>query len=506
MHSNNSKSRIRLKIARPGFGFRIERAERGVLVKGSVIQAPPTQAASYIWPEAHERKDAHYRLELHIGKRVIYCQLEACPTSVGLYTFRFRFSSKPGFKWLCFKLFDPEDRPVHRVRRLIYVPRNRDIGAVEVPSSAESLPFGVNLVGIFRYELGLAEAGRLTAHALHASTVPHALIEAPFNPNCIDDNNELEARYTSGLPYQINLFHFNAPEMIYVRTHWPRVYKNGQYNIGHWAWELPRLPKHWIKEARGLHEVWTCSEFVRSAVAADLHIPAHVVHYPIRLHTPDARGLPAFPKDLTKVLFAFDFNSYTARKNPEAALRAFEIAAAQDPRMHLILKVHNADRHPEAARQLIQRVRSLPSVSLIVDTLSRAQMSALQATADVFLSLHRAEGFGLNIAECMALGKPVIVTAWSGNMDFTNADNAYLVPFKLIEIEQRAGDYEVGQVWADPDVDVAAEHLLSILRNPAEARARGERARACILQQYSLETTASEIKRHLNRIRTEQGF
>lgn len=405
-----------------------------------------------------------------------------------------------------FRLLDGDDGVLASAARLILITKNRDIAAFEIPASGLSLPFGVNLIALFRYELGLAEAARQTAHALGASVIPHAIVEAPFQPNCPSDNREFERFFSRSLPYRINLFHFNAPEMAHVRAHWPTVMKNGQYNIGHWAWELPRLPKQWVKYARGLHEVWTCSEFVRASVAASLDLPVHTVRYPVPLHPPDPRGLPAFPKSLTKVLFAFDFNSYSDRKNPEAALRAFELAAEQEPGMHLILKVQNAHRHYEAAKNLAERVKALPSVTLIIETLTRGQMSALQNAADVFLSLHRSEGFGLNIAECMALGKPVIVTGWSGNMDFTKADNAYLVPYKLIKIQKQAGDYEVGQEWADPDVTAAAQHLLSIIRDPEEARAKGERARAYIREHYSVETTTRGITAHLERIRAEQNF
>ncbi len=500
-----SKSGIHLKITKPAIGFVLVRAECGIRVKGSVSAGSQASIPSSAMDVAGNRTPA-YRLELHIGNRCIDCPLEPNLADEQRLTFNLRFFSKPGFKWMRFILLAEDGAPIATAKRLILVPRNRDIARVEIPRSGDSLPFGVNLVSLFRYELGIAEAGRLTASALRASAVPHALVEAPFQPNCPDENIDFRGAYTQALPYRINLFHFNAPEMTHIRAHWPAVLKNGQYNIGHWAWELPRLPKAWIKGACGLNEIWTCSEFVRASVASGLNLPVHVVRYPIRLHPPDSRGLPSFPEHLTKVLFAFDFNSYTARKNPEAALRAFEIAVAQEPSMHLILKVHNAGRHPEAARRLAERVRSLPSVTLISDTLTRGQMTALQASADVFLSLHRSEGFGLNIAECMALGKPVIVTGWSGNMDFTNEDNAYLVPFELITIQRQAGDYEVGQKWADPDVEAAAGHLLHVVRHPEAARLKGERAQAYIEEHYSIETTTRHIRERLDQIRIEQGF
>ena len=124
-----------------------------------------------------------------------------------------------------------------------------------------------------------------------------------------------------------------------------------------------------------------------------------------------------------------------------------------------------------------------------------ADMSGLMAEVDIVLSLHRSEGFGLVPAEAMQLGKPVVATGWSGNMDFMNERNSVPVSFRLVPVEDPYDGAFVsdGQLWADADVGNAAEWLRRLAADPRLRRHLGETARADIARQLSPATIAQRI-------------
>jgi glycosyltransferase involved in cell wall biosynthesis len=99
-------------------------------------------------------------------------------------------------------------------------------------------------------------------------------------------------------------------------------------------------------------------------------------------------------------------------------------------------------------------------------------MAGLMAAADIVISLHRSEGFGLVPAQAMALGKPVIVTAWSGNLDFMNKNNSVLVSYTLVPVHDPEGAFQAdNQKWADANVEEAAQWLRK-LAGDTDLRAR----------------------------------
>src|SRR5262249_38782466 len=105
--------------------------------------------------------------------------------------------------------------------------------------------------------------------------------------------------------------------------------------------------------------------------------------------------------------------------------------------------------------------------------------------ADVLVSLHRAEGFGLTPAEAMALGTPVVATGWSGVMDFMDADSAILVPSTPTPVKDPQGIYPAGQSWAEPDVAAAAAGLRGLRDAPDLRRALAGAGRARVRERLS---------------------
>lgn len=231
--------------------------------------------------------------------------------------------------------------------------------------------------------------------------------------------------------------------------------------IGFWPWELPEWPDFLRHAYNGMDEIWASSRYTWNAFARSSPVP--VQHMPMVVTFDETDGLTragfGLPDDRFLFAFAYDGLSHSARKNPEACLVAFDRAfpLGSEP-VGLVIKGLRT-KGSVAWDRLEARAQTDDRIFLVTDSLPRAQLLDLYRAIDCFVSLHRAEGFGRNIAECMGLGKPVIVTAHSGNMDFTVHDTAALVPVKLRPLASGDYPYGDGQFWAEPDVDAAAAYL-----------------------------------------------
>jgi len=193
-------------------------------------------------------------------------------------------------------------------------------------------------------------------------------------------------------------------------------------------------------------------------------------------------GLP--PNDFLFMVM-YDINSSQARKNPEAAIKAFQAAFPNPKGVKLVVKTHGSKTNPEDFLKLQKMAGESPDIILINRTLNRADLRALQSLCDCFVSLHRAEGFGLALAECMYLGKPVIATNWSGNLEFMDAENGCMVDYELVEVRETSGPYKKGQQWAEPDHEHAARWMKKIVGDPALRMKIALKGKARIMNDFS---------------------
>ena len=331
---------------------------------------------------------------------------------------------------------------------------------------------GLNLVGYIRAEMGLGEALRGEARALAHAEVPFVIIDHAFGTPARLDDDSWTHKVVDAPHFDTNLLHINADLLPRALQHLPAGLADGRRNIGYWTWELPVFPVAWQGSFSLVDEVWVPSEFVRESIAADAPVPVHVIPHAIRRPPGPFLGRGHFdlPRDAVTFLAMYDTQSVMQRKNPDGAIEAFRRAFdAHDTGVVLALKVNSAGEREVS--QLRARVADHPNIRLMVDPLSRHEMDSLMANTDVFVSLHRSEGFGLPIAEAMALGVPALVTGWSGNMDFTDDDCAACVRYTIVDLERSYGPYESGQRWAEPDLDHAAEWM-ERLRSDPELRRR----------------------------------
>ena len=189
-------------------------------------------------------------------------------------------------------------------------------------------------------------------------------------------------------------------------------------------------------------------------------------------------------------------------EEPGGAIEAFRRAGFDRDEAVLVLKFTNAEYGRDAVRSLHEQAEGL-HVRFLDGYMDREELCALLATADCYFSPHRSEGFGLTLLESMSLGKPVIGTAYSGNMDFMTAANSFLLPYRLATLERDYGPYMRGAVWADPDLDEAARLLRLIVEHPDEGLARGRVAHDDIARERHPSVTGAAVKERLEAIRGE---
>ena len=344
---------------------------------------------------------------------------------------------------------------------------------------------GVNVVGYLTAESGIGESARSMLRIVKAAGVP----VSPVNFRVGNMSRMREA--IPELPrseslHAVNLFHINADQMFVARDALGASLLDGRYNIGFWAWELSEFPDAWLPSFDLVDEVWVPSSFCQRAIAVKSPVPVlcvpHSVEAPAGLAADRARfGIAA---DDIAFFAMCDVLSVPERKNPLGVAEAFRAAFPGGEKVRLILKIGNLEFQPDLASRLADLVRRDPRITLLDGYVDRADLWTLMASVDCFVSLHRAEGFGLGMAEAMACGKTVIATPWSGNADFTRADNALIVDYTLVELTRDLGPYKRGNHWAEPDLGSAAEAM----RKVAVSRELRER-----LGMRGLQTIAREL-------------
>jgi glycosyltransferase involved in cell wall biosynthesis len=252
--------------------------------------------------------------------------------------------------------------------------------------------------------------------------------------------------------------------------------------IAYWYWELAIVPPSWRKAFRLVHEIWAPTRFVGdSMLSSGWSGPMRRIPPPLRMPTrASSNGIRQHTALRALCVFAYDsgFN----RKNPLAAISAFRQAFGDRDDVELVLKVRGSSTTGRPERQFAEAIAGYRNIRAIDATLSREAYLDLLEASDVMLSMHRAEGLGLPLAEAMLVGKPVIATAWSGNLDFMNEDSACLVSAKMVPAVDESKVFTgLGAEWADPSISQAADWLVRLL-DPALRAEIGERG-----QRYAVE-------------------
>jgi glycosyltransferase involved in cell wall biosynthesis len=271
--------------------------------------------------------------------------------------------------------------------------------------------------------------------------------------------------------------------------------------IGYWAWELPIVPPDWRAGLPFVHEVWVPSHF--TAAAMETIAPGHVRVVPpplgalAPLRSVLDRSAFGLPETSVIVLMSFNLASSFERKNPLAAIAWFRAAFGDRKDRLLVLKVGNPDHFPQDFAVLCAAATAASNIRIDTRRLPAEDHAALIAACDIVVSPHRAEGLGLVPAEAMLLGKPVIATGWSGNLDFMDPVSAALVGYRLVPARDARGVYDVtGAVWAEPDIQEGVAQLRRLADDAAERIALGARGKRAVMTRLGAGPLADAV-RHL---------
>ena len=349
---------------------------------------------------------------------------------------------------------------------------------------------GVNVAGYFNGEFGVGQFGRLVARAAIASGLPVTTLVNRRTESRQDEEFELSE---SKALHAVTIGAVNADQFAPWLDDLPSGLKNHSRFIGVWAWEIETFPKNLVWAFDYVDEVWAISSFVRDSLKSQTKKPVYVFPGPIiapNIAEKLDRDLIGMDDDDAYNLFMFDYFSVFRRKNPLDLITAHTIAFPEETGPKLVIKTLNGDRHRSQQDQLRYAASKRNDVIVLDSYISRNQLHSLLNECQIYISLHRSEGYGLTLAEAMALGKPVIATGYSGNMDFMNSENSILVPYDLVPVGDDAFPYAEDALWAQPDVEFAARAIRELSLDSEKRALLGGLALSDVTSQFTLERAA----------------
>ena len=354
-------------------------------------------------------------------------------------------------------------------------------------------PFGFNVFGPFMAKTGLGTACRNMLAAIKETKLPFEVWNLDTSKGCARFAQIDKRRRPR---FNINIIFANADQIEQVFLASPNGFFDDAYTIAVWQWELAAFRPDWFSAFGAVDEIWTNSRFQVKSIRSVAPVPVVRINLPVVItHATGklSRADLGIDPDSFVFLLAFDIGSTIARKNPMAGVLAFKAAFEDNKKFILIVKYQAPEHDKKFLLKLNKMIAGASNIHVISETLSETDMANLRCLSDCLLAPHRSEGFGLNITEFMALGKPVIATNYAGSVDFLDQTTGYPVDFRLTEIENMTGPYPAGYVWAEPDQKSLTGQMLDVVKNPAEAGKRAARAAELMATEFSPARIAWDI-------------
>jgi glycosyltransferase involved in cell wall biosynthesis len=344
------------------------------------------------------------------------------------------------------------------------------------------LPDGpITVIGLLSSATGIGQGARLMWRDLEQRGVPVVAVDVtkeltgsggPKPEGALDAAALLAAE-----PGTI-VMHLNPPLYATMYLRLPRHLRRHSHVVAYWAWEMERIPRAWLIDARAADEIWVPSEFVAHAVRRGLgpeaRKPVKIVPHPVHALPPAPRKTPertaeirarhGLPRDAFIVGYSFAMGSNFARKNPIGVVTAFRDAfRAGDRAALLVLRCSDLELWPQGAAELARAIRDDPRIALIDQQTRHMPIAELYETIDVYLSLHRSEGYGLNLAEAASVGTPVLATGWGLATDILARPEVCPVGWTLVPVDDPQRVYgQAGARWAEPDLGDAVAKLRAL--------------------------------------------
>ena len=369
----------------------------------------------------------------------------------------------------------------------------------------------VGVVGFFQAEHGIGQAARLLVEGLRAVGVSIVTSNVYDTASRQSHNFQVDEKIGS----EILILCLNPEHLDGLFNHYGEDFFQSRYVIGLWFWELESAPSWYENAYKYVDELWAPTRFIHSMLQKSVPDRVAVNYYPIPLEFDQfselspadelADELQHFLKNKYSFLFTFDYLSVIKRKNPIGVIRAFKKAFKVDDNAVLVLKSINGDLRPRERARIIKEIKNDKRILCLDGYLSQQKIRQLMELCDCYVSLHRAEGLGLTMAEAMLLGKPVIATSYSGNMEFMTQENSFLVSWRPIKVGRNAGSYDKKAIWAEPNILCASDHMRELYENPRVGVLRGSEAKRDLDRRFNLAEIGKKLQFRLEEIRKSRS-
>jgi glycosyltransferase involved in cell wall biosynthesis len=365
---------------------------------------------------------------------------------------------------------------------------------------------GIDVLGFFTAEHGVGEAARVLSSTLQAAGTPVSTIDYTDTQSRREHLFQCDnVSRNKVLMTAINADHLNE-----ARRRLGREFFTDRYVIGQWFWELEEAPSWFGPAFAHVDELWAPTRFIETMLRKHAPSRVQVKYVPLPVVTPKVDALITRARfgldDRYMFLFAFDFMSVMKRKNPLGLIEAFCSAFAEGEGPMLVIKAINGDKRLVECNLLRDAVRKRSDIVLIDEYFTKVETSTLTSLADCYVSLHRSEGLGLTMSEAMTLGRPVIATGYSGNLDFLSDANSFIVPGLRVKVGDGAEGYSPEAMWMEPNVSEAAKYMRYVYENQTEAAQKGLRGQADILRAFDVASCGAIMKGRLEQIwRSQRG-
>ncbi|MGV8121874.1 MAG: glycosyltransferase [Candidatus Xenobiia bacterium LiM19] len=372
-------------------------------------------------------------------------------------------------------------------------------------------PAGLTLAGYFSNTTGISQTARSFASNLFRSGIPFSLKNSLLQQHPEIDFQSMARfadRFSDELPYRLILLFYGSDEILQAFMERSELFSPDHYRAAVLWWEFESGSESFLKGFDHIDEILVFNDFLRAFYTsiAPGHVRIHKLLYPFHID-----WIITEPRDVIRnrygitidefvFFFHFDCFSSIMRKNPAAVIQSFAQVFQGKSCAKLVLKMNNTSFYTAQTKKLISMINDLgvsERVVIINESLPRNGLMTLINATDCYVSLHRGEGMGLGILEAMSLGKPVICTAYGGNMEFTKKDNSFLVEYAMVDAKPDIDAYRWVKQWAEPSIDQAAEYMYYLYNDRDASRSMGEKARQYVQSYFSPEQCILDILKYV---------
>jgi glycosyltransferase involved in cell wall biosynthesis len=370
-----------------------------------------------------------------------------------------------------------------------------------LPKATKDIKPGlITMVGMLRTASGLGQAARLTMNALIEQN--YKLTSFDISKLFVDQFLEIKlpSNAKSDQEGGIIIIQNNPIHIPLILFLLGRKNLRNKKIIAYSVWETESIPESWVSPCKLVNEIWAPSDFAAQAFKNKIkNIPIKVVPHPLRqpIKVNFNRKYFSVPNDKMVILSIADLGSGFDRKNIIGTIETFKKVSAKIEEVFLVLKLSGTKRFPIQKAKLDALIKDLPNVLVIDSFLSNEEIQGLIAVSDIITSLHRSEGFGLIMAGAMWHSKPILATPWSANLTFLPKNCACYVKYKLVNINDSQNIYKGNEVWADPDIEDAAEKLIKLIKDKDLRKKLGTNAKKHAMKFFTKEAFAKQTNASL---------